>query len=168
MTERILVAGAGALGSVFGGLLAAAGHDVTLLGRAPHLDAVAVGGLAIDGLFGARRVTSLAVATSVGALRPPFDAVLLTVKSYDTAAMLAAVAPLLADGGCLVSLQNGLGNLERSREAVGAARVVGARVIFGAELYAPGRVRVTVCAEPVALGAAVAGVPAAEAHARRW
>jgi len=43
MNERVLVAGAGALGSVLGGFLAAAGHDVTLLGRAPHMDAIVAG-----------------------------------------------------------------------------------------------------------------------------
>src|SRR5438045_3690189 len=110
MSERVLVAGAGALGSVFGGFLAAAGHDVTLLGRAPHMDAIATDGLVIEGLFGARRVASAAVATDATLLRPPFDAVLLTVKAYDTAPMLTAVAPLVARDGCVISLQNGLGN----------------------------------------------------------
>jgi len=168
MSQRVLIAGAGALGSVFGGFLAAAGDDVTLLGRAPHLDAIAAGGLTIEGLFGARQVAGVAVATDAGRLQTPFDAVLLTVKSYDTASMLAAVAPLVARDGCLISLQNGLGNVERVRDAVGAGRAVGARVIFGAEIPAPGRARVTVCAEPVAIGAAVVGDPAADAHARRW
>jgi 2-dehydropantoate 2-reductase len=168
MTERILVAGAGALGSVFGGFLAAAGADVTLLGRTRHMRAITAGGLGIDGIFGARRITDIAVADDPRALRPPFDVILLTVKAYDTASMLGAVAPLLAARGCLMSLQNGLGNLERVRDAVGPARAVGARVIFGAEIPAPGTARVTVCAEPVAIGAVARGDAAAEAHARRW
>jgi len=168
MNERVLVAGAGALGSVLGGFLAAAGHDVTLLGRAPHMDAIVAGGLVVDGLFGARRVASVAVATDATVLQPPFDAVLLTVKAYDTAPILAAVAPLVAPDGCLISLQNGLGNVEQVRDAVGDARAAGARVIFGAEIPAPGHARVTVCAEPVAFGAAVVGDALADAHARRW
>ena len=168
MTERILVAGAGALGTVFGGFLAAAGHDVTLLGRASHMDAIAASGLALDGLFGAHRVRTLTVATDAGGLAPPFDVVLLTVKAFDTASMLATVVPLLAPAGCVVSLQNGLGNLERVRAAVGPERAVGARVIFGAEIAVPGAARVTVCAEPVAVGAVVPGNGAAEAHARRF
>ncbi len=167
MTERILVAGAGALGTVFGGFLAAAGHDVTLLGRAAHMEAIAASGLAVDGLFGAHRVPRVTVATRPDQLRPSFDMVLLTVKSFDTAAMLAAVAPLVAPSGCVVSLQNGLGNCERLHDTVGAARAVGARVIFGAAIAAPGSARVTVCAEPVAVGAVAPGNAAAEAHARR-
>ncbi len=168
MTERILVAGAGALGTVFGGFLAAAGHDVTLLGRAPHMHAIAHSGLEIDGLFGTRRVGALAVATDPAELRRPFDLVLLTVKSFDTDAMLAVTAPLLGPTGRVVSLQNGLGNLERVRAAVGPERAVGARVIFGAEVVAPGRACVTVCAEPVAVGAVVTGCADAEAHARSF
>jgi len=165
---RILVAGAGALGSVFGGLLAAAGDDVTLLGRAPHLAAVLDAGLAIEGLWGECRVSGLTVACDAAALRAPFDAILLTVKSYDTAAMLAATAEMLAADGCLLSLQNGLGNVERVLAAVGAERALGGRVIFGAEIPRPGAVRVTVCADPVAVGAVAAGKVPAEAHARAW
>ena len=52
LTGPILIAGAGALGSVMGGMLRAAGHRVALLGRPAHLDAVARRGLLVDGLFG--------------------------------------------------------------------------------------------------------------------
>ena len=165
---RILVAGAGALGSVVGGLLARAGHDVTLLGRRAHLDAVRTGGLFVDGLFGTHRVTGLACATDAGALRGPFATVLLTVKSYDTPAVAAAVAPhLAAEGGVLVSMQNGLGNVETAAAAVGRSRVLGARVIFGAEVLAPAHVRVTVIADPVLVGSPDPGDAARIAAARR-
>src|SRR5882724_667713 len=82
----------------------------------------------------------------------PRPAVFMTVKAYDTAAMAAAVAPHLARDGFLLSLQNGLGNVEAAERALGAARVLGARVIFGSELVAPGHARVTVYADPVLIG----------------
>jgi 2-dehydropantoate 2-reductase len=148
----VLIAGAGALGSVVGGLLARAGHPVTLLGRAPHLEAITRDGLVIDGLFGTHRVRGLACVTEPPALSGRFDAVLLTVKAFDTAAMAAEVAPYVASDGVLVSLQNGLGNLEAATRAVGAERVLGGRVIFGAEIVGPGRARVTVFADPVLIG----------------
>jgi 2-dehydropantoate 2-reductase len=150
--DPILVAGAGAIGSVVGGLLAASGWPVTLLGRRAHLDAVRARGLAIDGLFGTHRVHGLACATEPAALRGPYAAVLLTVKAWDTAAVATAVAPHLAPDGVLVSLQNGLGNVEAAARAAGADRVLGGRVIFGAEVAEPGRVRVTVFADPVLVG----------------
>ncbi len=165
--ERILVAGTGALGSVFGVFLAAAGRDVAFLGRPAHLDAVRERGLSVEGLFGERVVRDVAVATDPGALRAggPFGVVLLTVKAYDTDAILAATVPLVARDGCVVSLQNGLGNLERVVDAVGPDRAVGGRVIFGAAVTEPGRARVTVCAEPVAIGAVARGNASAERHA---
>ena len=148
----LVVAGAGALGSVFGGLLARAGHDVILVGRGPHMAAVARDGLRIDGLFGDHVVRGLATVADVGGLEGTFDTVLLTVKSYDTAAMVRAMAPHLAPNGLLISLQNGLGNVEQAEDVLGRARVLGARVICGAELLAPGHVRVTVIAAPVLVG----------------
>ncbi len=167
--SRILIAGAGALGSVFGGFLRRAGAAVTLLGRAAHLDAIARDGLAIDGIWGAHRVGGFDIATTPDAITGAFDAVLLPVKSYDTAAMAAAVAPLLAPGGVIISLQNGLGNVEAIEAAVGPERTLGARVIFGATIPAPGQVRVTVFADPTAIGSLAPGLhPARDDAARRW
>jgi len=60
----VLIAGAGALGSVVGGLLARAGWPVTLLGRRAHLDVVGSRGLLIEGLFGTHRVTGLSCVVS--------------------------------------------------------------------------------------------------------
>jgi 2-dehydropantoate 2-reductase len=168
MGLRVLVAGAGAVGSVVGGLLAAAGHRVTLLGRSAHLRAIAADGLAIEGLWGAHRIRGLELATSVEEVAGPFDAVLLSVKAFDTAAMLAATADLVAADGCVISLQNGLGNIEQVAAMVGAERALGGRVIFGAAVPEPGRALVTVFADPIALGAAVAGNAVAEARAREW
>ena len=150
--DEILIAGAGALGSVVGGLLAAAGWPVTLLGRPAHMEAIGASGLAIDGLFGTHRIRGLGCATDPAQLDGPYAAVFMTVKAYDTAAMAAAVAPHLARDGFLLSLQNGLGNVEAAERALGAARVLGARVIFGSELVAPGHARVTVYADPVLIG----------------
>jgi 2-dehydropantoate 2-reductase len=158
--EPILVAGAGALGSVVGGLLAVSGWPVTLLGRRAHLDAVRARGLLVDGLFGTHRVRGLECVTDASELRGRYAAILLTVKAYDTPAMVAAVAPFLAPDGILVSLQNGLGNVEAAARVLGAGRVLGARVIFGSELIAPGHARVTVYADPVLIGTGAA--------AERW
>lgn len=166
---RVLIAGAGALGSVFGGFLRGAGLDVALLGRAAHLEAVARDGLIVDGIWGEHRFAGFELATDVTALRRPFDAVLLPVKSFDTRAVSETVAPLLAADGVILSLQNGLGNVETVEAVVGPERALGARVIFGATLTAPGRVRVTVFADPTAIGALVPGQhPRRDAAARRW
>jgi 2-dehydropantoate 2-reductase len=114
-------------------------------------------------------VTGFCCCTEAPQLRPGFDLVLITVKSYDTAAMAKAVAPYLAPWGHAISLQNGLGNIELLEAILGAPRVLGGRVIFGATLTAPGCARVTVYADPVLLGAWTPGLyPPRDEAARRW
>ncbi len=166
--SRVLIAGAGALGSVFGGLLRITGDDVTLFGRPQHLAAIAAQGLHIDGLWGDHHPTGFHLADDATRLNGAYDAVLVTVKSYDTATVARAAAPFLASDGVMISLQNGLGNVEQLVTQVGRERALGGRVIFGAESVAPGHVRVTVYADAVLLGPWGAD-PAVEATQRaRW
>src|SRR5579864_8697839 len=98
-TPRILVAGGGAIGSMFGGLLRAAGNDVTLLGRAWHLEAVQADGLHIDGIWGKHHTSGLNLATCIGELDGSYDLVLISVKCYDTGSMVKSVAPHLDVSG---------------------------------------------------------------------
>jgi len=167
VAQRVLIAGAGAIGSVLGGFLAKAGHAVTLLGRPSHLAAVAERGLRVEGLWGEHQVRDVAVAYDRAGLTPPYDAVLVTVKSCDTVPMVAMTSGTLAHDGCMISMQNGLGNTEHVLAAVGESRAVGARVIFGAEIPRAGVVRVTVFAQPTVLGAVRPGSES-ERHARAW
>ena len=110
---HILVLGAGAIGSVFGGLLTKAGHRVMLVGRAAHMEAVRAQGISIGGLWGEQLITNLETATSVAQLpTSSFDVVLLTTKSYDTASAIQEALPVVGPETLVVSLQNGLGNLE--------------------------------------------------------
>jgi 2-dehydropantoate 2-reductase len=152
----ILIAGAGAIGSILGGMLHDAGHDVTLLGRPAHIEAIARGGLRISGLLGDRTVTGMQLADDAAKLGRRFGLIVCAVKSYDTESIAARLASRLSDDGVVVSMQNGLGNLELLIERFGRRRVLGARVIFGAEIVSPGSAHVTVFAQPVAIGPAPA------------
>jgi 2-dehydropantoate 2-reductase len=149
---RILVVGAGALGSFCGGFLRLAGHDVTLLGRPPHVTRIAERGLAIDGIFGAARADGFSVATASSELRGRFDVVVLAVKSYDVEAAARSVAATVATDGAVLALQNGLGHVELLCEIFEAGRVLAAPVLIGATVPEPGSVRVTVYAKPVKIG----------------
>ena len=150
---RVLVVGAGAIGSVLGGFLARAGHDVTLLGRAWHLDAVRRGGLRISGLWGEHRVTklSLAVRPEDVAAKPAFDWIFVCVKSHQTAGAAARLSAWLGPKTLVCAFQNGLGNYETLLQVVPEERLALGRVIFGVELD-PGHVRVTVFADEVLIG----------------
>jgi 2-dehydropantoate 2-reductase len=157
---NVLVVGAGAIGSVFGGLLARAGHQVSLVGRQRHMAAIAERGLEIKGIWGEHKVTNLA--TFVSTMDIPhqrFDLILITTKSYDTEQAVRQVYPLVSPDSVVVSLQNGLGNVEAISEVIGPSRTLGGRVIFGVELRTPGQVEVTVYQDKVMLGSPTGAVP---------
>jgi 2-dehydropantoate 2-reductase len=151
-TRPILIAGAGAIGSIMGAMLRRAGHQVAILGRPGHLDAIARGGLRVSGLFGDHHATGFSLASDPANLAGPFDLILLTVKAYDTVSIADRLKHLLAPDGLLVSMQNGVGNLDLLVARFGPSRVIGGRVMLGAEIRSPGAAHATVFGEPIAIG----------------
>ncbi len=151
---RILVLGAGAIGSVLGGFLAEAGHAVTLLGRGWHLEAVRRNGLFISGLWGEHRIRTLTTATEAaevaGEGRP--DWLFVCVRANQTASALETLTSLLGPQTLVCAFQNGLGNDEALLRAVPPGRLALGRVFFGVELQ-PGHARVTVCGGELLVGA---------------
>ncbi len=121
MTEdrwpAIAVLGAGAVGCYFGGLLARAGASVTLIGRPQHVEAITRDGLFLESLHFGQRIP-VSASTDVAAVRGA-QVVLLCVKTPDTEEAARSLAPHLAGGTVVVSLQNGVDNAERFRSAVG-------------------------------------------------
>ncbi|MBA3044697.1 MAG: 2-dehydropantoate 2-reductase [Candidatus Thermoplasmatota archaeon] len=136
---KITVLGAGAIGSLFGGYLARH-HEVTLVCREGHAQAVKKNGLKITGLSDIT-VHPMAV-TNVDGLEPP-DILFLTVKAYDTEKALADVMKIMSSQTILVSLQNGLGNMEIIAEKLPEARLVYGITSQGAILRSPGHVEHT-------------------------
>jgi 2-dehydropantoate 2-reductase len=132
--------GAGAVGCYFGGMLARAGAAVTLIGRPVHVAAIARDGLLLESSR-FRQHIPIAASADVGAARGA-GVVLLCVKAPDTEAAARALAPHLAQGTAVVSMQNGVDNVERIRSVVDVD-VVPAVVYVGAEMAAPGTVRHT-------------------------
>src|SRR3989338_1679449 len=103
---KILIFGAGGIGSVFGGFFARMGHEDSLLGRPWHLDAIRRNGLLITGIWGEYRVKAFDLYDNVHELQKrniPFDLIFLTVKSYDTRQAVDKLIPLLRDHTTLVS-----------------------------------------------------------------
>ncbi len=159
---KIAVLGAGAIGLVFGGFLANNGHRVHLIGRAEHMEPINERGLLIEGIWGNHLVTNLTGYTTFSELtknlEPALDLALVTVKCYDTEAILKAFRDAIAEPIPTVSLQNGLGNLEQVASIMGAGRAMAGSVLFGAELVGAGTVRVAVYAEEVKLGGVDPGI----------
>lgn len=151
---NILVMGAGAMGSAVGGFMAMAGHEVTLVGRALHINAIAQRGLHISGIWGEYRTSNLHTAVSIDLIpSQQFDLIFIAVKSYDTEKAVISILPLLTGNTLVCSYQNGLGNAEMIANHVGWERTLGARVIYGVRITDPGAIEITVIAEPTAIGA---------------
>ncbi|MCM8775281.1 MAG: ketopantoate reductase family protein [Candidatus Omnitrophica bacterium] len=151
---KILVFGAGAIGMAFGGFLSRA-HDVTLLGRRPHLEAIRRRGLKVSGIWGRRTFRKFHLLSDVRDLvreRPFFDLILVTVKSYDTEEAARSIRKFSHPKAVVLSLQNGLGNIETLHRYLPRRQVLAGRVIFGVEVRDAAEIKVTVIAQPTALG----------------
>src|SRR5579883_1573261 len=112
-SPRIAVLGAGAVGCYFGGMLARAGVPVTLVGRATHVDAIRRDGLDFDSVHFHGRIP-LQASTDPAAVAGA-DFVLLCVKARDTVNAARGILPHLALESSVVSLQNGVENVDRLR-----------------------------------------------------
>jgi len=134
---RICVFGAGSLGSALGALLAKS-NDVTLIGRPPHVEAVRSKGLSI---VGERRLkVHLPAFDSISELAPP-DLILVATKAYSTGTVIEGCRSWVSEDTRVLTLQNGLGNLEQLRDWVGC-RAFGGTTTMGATMLRPGMVRV--------------------------
>ena len=135
---RAAVLGAGAVGCFFGGMLARAGHEVTLIGRPVHVDAFKARGLRFEGLE-FDEVVRVRASTEAAAVRGS-RLVLFCVKSTDTEAAAEQMAPHLAAGALVVNLQNGVDNTERIRARI-AQPVIPAVVYVATEMAGPGHLK---------------------------
>jgi 2-dehydropantoate 2-reductase len=136
----VAVVGAGAVGCYYGGMLARAGCPVTLIGRPAHVQAIERDGLLLDTLGFKERV-AVRAATGIDEARGA-QLVLFCVKSNDTEPAAKELAPHLARDAIVLSMQNGVDNLERLRaHAPGPA--FAAVVYVAAAMAGPGHVRHT-------------------------
>jgi 2-dehydropantoate 2-reductase len=134
----IAVMGAGAVGCYFGGMLARAGAPVTLVGRPQHAEAIARNGLLLESIH-FREQIPVSASADVAAVRSA-EIVLLSVKTPDTEEAARSLAPHLASGAIILSLQNGVDNVERIRAAA-RIEAIAAVVYVAAEMTAPGCVK---------------------------
>ena len=135
---KIAVVGAGAVGGYFGGLLARAGAPVVMIGRPAFVEAVKKSGLFLDTLQFQESVP-VEASTELSAVRGA-EFVLFCVKTTDNANTARALAPLLAPGALVLSLQNGVDNVEQIRAAA-PVEALPTVVYVAASVPEPGRVR---------------------------
>jgi 2-dehydropantoate 2-reductase len=135
---RIAIVGCGAMGSVYAGLFAAAGHEVWAIDRwREHVDAMRSRGLHLEGASGDRtvQVNATTEARDAGAC----DLVILATKALHVAAAAENSKSLLKPDTVVLSIQNGLGGPDTAASVLGKERVmVGVVGGFGASMKGPG------------------------------
>ncbi|RIK43965.1 MAG: 2-dehydropantoate 2-reductase [Chloroflexi bacterium] len=138
---KIVVVGAGAMGGLFGARLAAAGNDVILHDTwQEHVQAIQRDGLVITELDGTDVRYRLPATTDVSPEAGSADLLLVEVKAYDTFEALQPYDGVLGEQTVVLSLQNGLGNLEQIRAALPRhPRVALGTSAHGSMVLGPGR-----------------------------
>ncbi|MDA1117613.1 MAG: 2-dehydropantoate 2-reductase [Proteobacteria bacterium] len=135
---KIAIVGCGAMGSVYAGLFASAGHEVWAIDRwAEHVEAMKKSGLRLEGKSGDRTVKVNATTDTKDA--GPCDLVVLATKAMQVAPAAESVKVLLGKDTPVLSIQNGLGGPDAAAEILGRERVmVGVVGGFGASMKGPG------------------------------
>ncbi|MEN0065405.1 MAG: 2-dehydropantoate 2-reductase [Myxococcota bacterium] len=137
---RIAVMGTGGVGGYFGGRLAEAGVEVTLIARGPHLRTLQQQGLRIESVAGDAHVTNLR-ATDDPATVGVVDAVLVATKTWQVAEAARRMGPLLGPDTLVVGLQNGVEAAGQLGAVVGSDRVAGGTCRLISMLAGPGHIR---------------------------
>lgn len=137
---KIAILGAGALGSLFGGILTAGGLNVTLIDPwEEHIDAIKKRGLQVIAEEGERTLPVQAV--TAPAECDKMDIVIVLTKSNFTEVAIRQATNLFDENTVAISFQNGLGNEECIENVIGIGNVLGGQTSQGAAVVAPGIVR---------------------------
>lgn len=139
---KISVLGAGAMGSFYGAQFQHAGADVLLLDIwQEHIDRIKDGGLTLTHPDGSESRTDIRIMAASAPDLPKADLVIVFVDTNALAAAVPTIPRLLRDNGFALTLQNGVGNLERLSDTLGGNRVAGGTSMNSCELIGPGHVR---------------------------
>ncbi|MFX1451415.1 MAG: ketopantoate reductase family protein [Promethearchaeota archaeon] len=138
---KIAIMGAGAIGSLFGGLLSKSGEDVTLVGRPKHVNAINDNGLKIEGVSGEHIIK--VKATSDPADLDMVDLILLTVKAYDVEKAVVDINSIIEPETSILCLQNGLGIVDIISKTIKTNQIIRGTTTNGALFLKPGHIKHT-------------------------
>ena len=136
---KIAIMGAGGIGGCYGGLLAQAGFDVTLIARGAHLKAISEKGLKLlqpDG-----ELTVDVAATDDPSLVGPVDLVIFSVKAHQNAKAVPLIKPLIGSDTTILTIQNGVESADEIGEEYGAERVLPGSAYVISNVISPGVVK---------------------------
>ena len=137
---KIVIVGPGALGSLLAAFLIRSKEEVWLLDHnKERAQEIAQSGIKVEGVSGNWQVNPKICAdiNEVGSA----DLLIISVKSYDTKQAISAIKPLIKEDSAVLTLQNGIGNIEIITEAIGSERVIAGVTNLGATFIKPGFIR---------------------------
>jgi 2-dehydropantoate 2-reductase len=137
---RIIILGAGAIGSLFGAFLAIK-NDVTLVGRSSHIDFINKKGLTIDGKT--KINININAKLNIENIKKNPDLIILTVKSYDTIKALENLRNIIGNNTRIISFQNGLDNFDKISKIVDNKKIIMGITTHGAIFSKPGLIEHT-------------------------
>jgi 2-dehydropantoate 2-reductase len=137
---RIVVFGIGGVGGFFGGRLAHAGEDVTLIARGEHLRAIKENGLKIDSTAGDFVIFPAQATDDVGQVGET-DLVILGVKAWQVPEAARAIKPIVGPNTTVLPLQNGVEAVSQLVTELGAANVIGGLCRIVSFVVGPGHIR---------------------------
>src|SRR5262245_20962230 len=137
---KIAIVGAGAMGSVYAGILGDAGNEVWAVDTwAEHVNTIRARGVTVEGASGHRivRIDATSEPAEVGVC----DLVVIATKAFDVESAAHAAEAIVGDETVVLPIQNGLGSADRVAAILGDERVaIGVAGGFGASIVAPGHV----------------------------
>jgi len=136
---RIAIMGAGGIGGCYGGLLAKAGFDVTLIARGAHLEAITEKGLRLvqpEGEF-----TVDVAATGNPSLVGTMDLVIFSVKAHQNLTAVPLIKPLIGVETTVLTIQNGVESADEIGQEYGAERVLPGSAYVISNVVSPGVVK---------------------------
>jgi 2-dehydropantoate 2-reductase len=137
---KIAVMGTGGTGGYYGALLAKHGQDVVFIARGAHLQSIQKNGLQIKSIFGDFSISPATATDDPSQIAAP-DLILFCTKTYDTDVAAQMIKPIVGAETCVLSLQNGVDNLERIGKFVGIEHMLAGATWISSAVEAPGRIK---------------------------
>ncbi|SVA07696.1 uncharacterized protein METZ01_LOCUS60550, partial [marine metagenome] len=147
---RIAVMGAGGIGGCYGGMLARAGNDVTLIARGAHLAAIKEKGLQL--VQPEENFTVAVAATGVPSEAGPADLVIFSVKGHQNPEAVPFIKPLVGSDTTILTIQNGVESADELGQVYGADRVLSGSAYVLSSILSPGVIKQVSPVPKVAFG----------------
>ena len=138
---KIAVIGAGAMGSIYAGFMAKAGHEVYAVDTwVQHVEAICRDGLHIDGPGGKKIIKNICAKKKISDI-DQCELYVISTKSKDVEAAAAEIQTHMGSNSIILAIQNGIGSIQCVKKYIPTDHVfVGVADGFGASVIKPGHV----------------------------